>query len=145
MMCMTKHTTGELEKREIRKMNYARAVKCRRICEKKPNYVSVDSENRGDEGRGLSEEMRGCARLLRGTMGAAPGAVVGSGSGEAGIPSRGRHLRRCFRDPWDLFCSDLDCARTLKAIMTAFTSETCSVVSFSGALWLRDLQWISWC
>ena len=33
----------------------------------------------------------------------------------------------------------------IKLIMTAFTSETCSVVSFSGAPWLRDLQWISWC
>jgi hypothetical protein len=44
-----------------------------------------------------------CANLAR-DMGAAPGAVVGSGRGEAGIPSRGRHLRRCSRDPWDLFC-----------------------------------------
>ena len=37
--------------------------------------------------------------------GAAPGAVVGRKwqGGEAGIPSRGRHLRRCSRDPWDLF------------------------------------------
>ena len=27
--------------------------------------------------------------------------------GEAGIPSRGRYLRRCPRDPWDLFCFHL--------------------------------------
>ena len=35
--------------------------------------------------------------------------------------------------------------RTLMLTITAFTSETCSVVSFSGAPWLRDLQWTSWC
>jgi hypothetical protein len=48
---------------------------------------------RGEEGL--------CATFVR-DMGAAPGAVVGSGRREAVIPSRGRHLRRCSRDPWDL-------------------------------------------
>ena len=54
---------------------------------------------------GLSEEGL-CANFAR-DMRAAPRAVVGSCRGGAGIPSRGRYLRRCPRDPWDLFCFHL--------------------------------------
>ena len=54
---------------------------------------------------GLSEEGL-CANFAR-DMRAAPRAVVEGCRGGAGIPSRGRYLRRCPRDPWDLFCFHL--------------------------------------